>query len=233
VNDLKDLLGLALADGGGPGQDQPVDPAADLARGRRLLRRRRLAGLAGVATAVLCGALVPLALHGSSGAAGVAGAAGKPVVTATSSSPALSSSPGRAKASHKIALVVWTGTQPPGYRVNEMPKGWVVQGSTPYALVIAPPDDPSKNPDAFIGKLVVMLQSKSVTSPPTLGTAQQVNGRAGMFDVQGDTQILTFQVEGGAWVVIQAPVSLGWSGSELAQFAGGVQVLVTAQQGVG
>jgi hypothetical protein len=246
VNDLKDLFGLALADGGGPGQDEPVDPAADLARGRRLLRRRRLAGLAGVATAVLCGALVPLALHGSSGTAGTAGAAGvtvKPAVTATSSGPvssgpassgpASASSPGRAKASHKIALVVWTGTQPPGYRVNEMPKGWVVQGSTPYALVIAPPDDPSKNPDAFIGKLVVMLQSKSVTSPPTLGTAQPVNGRAGMFDVQGDTQILTFQVEGGAWVVIQAPVSLGWSGSELAQFAGGVQVLVTAQQGVG
>ena len=246
MNDLKDLFGLALADGGGPGQDEPVDPAADLARGRRLLRRRRLAGLAGVATAVLCGALVPLALHGSSGTAGTAGAAGvtvKPAVTATSSGPvssgpassgpASASSPGRAKASHKIALVVWTGTQPPGYRVNEMPKGWVVQGSTPYALVIAPPDDPSKNPDAFIGKLVVMLQSKSVTSPPTLGTAQPVNGRAGMFDVQGDTQILTFQVEGGAWVVIQAPVSLGWSGSELAQFAGGVQVLVTAQQGVG
>jgi hypothetical protein len=235
VNDLKDLLGLALADGGGPGQDEPVDPAADLARGRRLLRRRRLAGLAGVAAAVLCGALVPLALHGSSGTAGMNGAAGvgaKPAV-ATSSSPASASSPARAKASHKIALIMWTGTQPPGYRVSEMPKGWVVQGSTPYALVIAPPDDPSKNPDAFIGKLVVMLQSKSVTSPPTLGTAQPVNGRAGMFDVQGDTQILTFQVEGGAWVVIQAPVSLGWSGSELAQFAGGVQVLVTAQQGVG
>jgi hypothetical protein len=250
VNDLKDLFGLALADGGGPGQDEPVDPAADLARGRRLLRRRRLAGLAGVATAVLCGALVPLALHSSSGTAGMNGAAGagaKPAVATSSgpvssgpvssgpvsSGPASASSPGRAKAPHKIALVVWTGTQPPGYRVNEMPKGWVVQGSTPYALVIAPPDDPSKNPDAFIGKLVVMLQSKSVTSPPTLGTAQPVNGRAGMFDVQGDTQILTFQVEGGAWVVIQAPVSLGWSGSELAQFAGGVQVLVTAQQGVG
>jgi hypothetical protein len=245
VNDLKDLFGLALADGGGPGQDEPVDPAADLARGRRLLRRRRLAGLAGVATAVLCGALVPLALHGSSGTGGTTGAAGagtKPAVATSSgpvssgpasSGPASASSPGRAKAPHKIALVVWTGTQPPGYRVNEMPKGWVVQGSTPYALVIAPPDDPSKNPDAFIGKLVVMLQSKSVTSPPTLGTAQPVNGRAGMFDVQGDTQILTFQVEGGAWVVIQAPVSLGWSGSELAQFAGGVQVLVTAQQGVG
>ena len=39
----------------------------------------------------------------------------------------------------------------------------------------------------------------------------------------------------GQWVVIQASASasLGWSSAELAQFAGGVQVLVTAQQGRG
>jgi hypothetical protein len=38
---------------------------------------------------------------------------------------------------------------------------------------------------------------------------------------------------GGQWVVIQAPVSLGWNRAELARFASGVQVLVTAQQGRG
>ena len=65
MNDLKDLLELALSDV--PGRDARVDPAADLARGRLLLRRRRqrLAGLAGVTAAVLCGVLVPLALQGS------------------------------------------------------------------------------------------------------------------------------------------------------------------------
>ena len=36
MNDLKDLLELALSDV--PGPDARVDPAADLARGRRLLR---------------------------------------------------------------------------------------------------------------------------------------------------------------------------------------------------
>ena len=60
-----------------------------------------------------------------------------------------------------------------------------------------------------------------------------MNGRPGMFDVQGDTQILTFQIAGGQWVVIQAPVSLGWNSAELAQFTSGVQVLVTAQPGRG
>jgi len=54
-----------------------------------------------------------------------------------------------------------------------------------------------------------------------------------MFDVQGNTQILTFQIAGGQWAVIQAPASLGWNSAELAQFARGVQVLVTAQQGRG
>jgi hypothetical protein len=67
VNDLKELLGLALADGHGPAASQRVDPSADLARGRRWLRRKRLSGLAGVTAAVLCGALVPLALHGAAG----------------------------------------------------------------------------------------------------------------------------------------------------------------------
>jgi hypothetical protein len=232
VNDLKDLLGLALSDGHGPDRDQPVNPAADLARGRRLLRRRRLAGLAGVTAAVLCGALVPLALHaGTNGPAQPAAAARSS--QSRSSTGTASTGTARPKASHKIALVAWEGTQPPGYQVNEVPKGWVVQGSSPYALTIAPASDPSKNMYNFVGKLVVMLQSKSVTSPPTLGTAQSVNGRPGMFDIQGDTQILTFQVAGGAWVVIQAPVSLGWDSPELAQFASGVQVLVTAQQGEG
>ena len=56
----------------------------------------------------------------------------------------------------------------------------------------------------------------------------------GMFDdVQGDTQTLTFGIDSGQWVVIQGPVSLGWDSAELAKFAGGVQVLVTAQQGRG
>ena len=48
----------------------------------------------------------------------------------------------------------------------------------------------------------------------------------------GDTQILTFQNAGRQWV-IQAPESLGWDSAELAQFASGVQVLVTTQQGRG
>jgi len=223
ANDLKDLLELALTDGHGPDPGQRADPAADLARGRRMLRRRRLAGLAGVTVAVLCG--VPLALQGH--AQPTPAAAPRPAHSRPSTAPASSGQ------TRTVALVAWEGAQPPGYRVSEMPKGWVVQGSNPYRLTIAPAHDPSRNPDDFIGKLVIMLQSRDITSPPAQGTSQPVNGRPGMFDVRGNTQILTFQIAGGQWVVIQAPVSLGWNSAELVQFASGVQVLVTAQQGRG
>ena len=233
VNDVKDLLELALSDGHAPAPGQPCDPAADLARGRRLRRRRqRLACLAGVAAAVLCGVLVPLALHGSGTATGQTAAA-----AASSTRPQPSQARPQSVAaepqSRQSKLVAWKGTQPPGYRVSWMPKGWVVQGSSPYALVIAPPEARDKNPDSYIGKLVVMLQSRDATAPPADWASQPVNGRPGKFDVQGDTQILTFRIASGQWVVIQAPVSLGWDSAELAKFGGGVQVLVTAQQGRG
>jgi hypothetical protein len=86
-----------------------------------------------------------------------------------------------------------------------MPKGWVAQGSTPFALVMAPPDDKDESPDSFSGKLVVMLQSRDATAPPADWANQPVNGREGKFDVQADTQILTFKNASGQWVVIQAP----------------------------
>jgi hypothetical protein len=233
VNDLKDLLELALSDV--PGRDARVDPDADLARGRRLLRRRRqrLAGLAGgVTAAVLCAVLVPLALQGSAprhhpAPAAVASSRPQP----SHSQPGHSSAP--APLSHQIKLVAWVGTQPPGYQVAWMPKGWVVQGSTPFALVMAPPNDKDKSPDSFTGKLVVMLQSRDATAPPADWANQPVNGREGKFDVQGPTQILTFKNASRQWVVIQAPVFLGWDSAELAKFASGVQVLAAAQQGRG
>ena len=234
MTDMKDLLNVALSDI--PRTGEPASSAEDLTRGRRLLRRRRqrMVGLAGVTAAVLCGILVPLSLNGSSPAAG------HPVTAASSpvsSHPKATGAPTHTTApqpqAHAIKLVAWKGTQPPGYEVAWMPKGWVVQGSTPFALTIAPPGDKDKSPDSFLGKLVVMLQSADATAPPASWADQPVNGREGKFDVQGDTQILTFKVAGGQWVVVQAPVILGWNSTELAKFAGGVQVLAAAQAGRG
>jgi hypothetical protein len=261
VNDIKDVLGLALDAGPAPGT--PADPGADLARGRRLLRRRRLMGVAGVAAAMAVGALVPFALQGSTSPAlhsassrQELGARSVPSQQQWGADSGQTPPPGQRlpvgqtppvgrapvhgpsvkQGAGSVKLVAWTGSQPPGYQVNWMPSGWTVQGSTPFALVIAPPGDTDTNPDSFVGKLVVMLQSASVTSQPA-GTSQPVDGRPGFFEsaaqAGGDTEILTFKNNNGQYVVVQAPMSLGWSSAQLAQFCGGVTVLAAAQQGVG
>jgi hypothetical protein len=220
VNKVKDVLELALDDRAAA--DQRVDAAEDVARGRSLLRRRRLIGAGGVAAAAAIGVLVPVLL-GSAG--------GTPSVVPPRPSH-LATTPSAATGNHSIRLVAFTGDQVPGYTVAEVPEGWVIQGGTPFALVIGAKGDPDTNVDSFTGKLVVMLQSRDA-SPPTSGQSDPVNGHPGFLDVQGDTQILTFQRADSRWVVIQAPTSLGWDASQLAQFASGVQVLGNAQPGRG
>lgn len=208
MNDVKDVLERALADGHGPDPAMGVEPGGDLARGRRLLRQRRLLGLTGLASGAAVVAAVTVSLNPGS------------------TSPSLMQKTG------EIALVAYRGAQPAGYQVSEVPSGWVIQGGNAYALVLAPQGDNNKSIDVFVGKLVVMLQSKSVTGPGP-GRPQPVAGRPGRFDVQGDTEILTYTDQKGAQVVIQAPTSLGWNAARLAQFAAGVQVLHNAKQGVG
>jgi hypothetical protein len=61
--------------------------------------------------------------------------------------------------------VAYEGKQAPGYRVAEVPKGWEIQGGNAYALTIAPKDAADRNPDSFLGKLVVMLQSVDAGGP--------------------------------------------------------------------
>ena len=208
MNDLKDVLEQALADGHGPDPALGPEPGGDLARGRRLLRRRRLLGLTSLA-----------------GGAAVVAAVAIPLSTGTGPGPAHRTTTG-------IALVAYRGAQPAGYQVSEVPSGWVIQGGNAYALVLAPQGDNNTSINVFIGKLVIMLQSKDATGHGP-GKPQPVAGRPGRFDVQGDTEILTYTDNKGAQVVIQAPTSLRWDAARLAKFAAGVQVLHNAQQGRG
>jgi hypothetical protein len=211
MNDVKNLLERALADGHGPDPALGAESAGDLARGRGLLRRRRLMGMAGLTGGAVAVAAVLAAGTGASHGGG----------------------PGTAhRPTEAIALVAYRGAQPPGYQVAEVPSGWVIQGGNAYVLVLAPKGDKDTDINAFVGKLVVMLQSRDAHGPGP-GTSQPVAGRPGRFDVQGNTEILTYQDQAGAQVVIQAPTFLGWNATRLAQFAAGVQVLHNAQQGRG
>ena len=230
MNDLKDddvksLLALALADGTGPLAGSPVDPAGDLARGRSLLRRRRTVRFGGVAAAAaVCVGLTSVALTAG-------GPGSRPPAVATDDRPGRTTG-GQPDSLPSIALVAYEGEQPPGYRVAEVPKGWEIQGGNAFALTIAPKGAENRNPDVFVGKLVVMLQSKDAGAPDT-GTPQSVDGRPGRVHVEGDTQVLIYQGVDGRWVVIQAPTSLGWDGERIARFAAGVEVLGNAERGVG
>jgi hypothetical protein len=203
MNDVKDLLGRALNDGPGPDSGPTVDPAADLARGRARLHRRR--------TAVLSGATAALPATGPA-----TGSATAPKQATTAGGPELKS----------IGLVSYTGTQPKGYKVSWVPKGWVIQGVDRTALVIAPKGAKDKNPHSFRGKLAVL--SASVDEPHTLGKRISVGGRPGYLRTQDDIQMLSYKSSTGRWVDIQAPLKLGWSSTDIAKFAAGIKVLKDA-----
>lgn len=222
MTELKNLLERALT--GGPAAGLPVDPAADLDRGRDRLRRRRHTVVTGVAAAVVAAAVVPVALTAGAPARPPQAVPAPAASRSVTGTEAASGGPDRALA---IELVAYSGAQVPGYRVAEVPQGWRIQGGDAYVLTIAPEGTEDRHYASFVGKLVVMLGSS--TEVPSTGTSQPVDGRPGRFEVQEETQVLTYQDADGRWLIIQAPTSLGWDGRRLARFAGGVEVLGNAK----
>jgi hypothetical protein len=209
VNDLKNLLERALADGRGPARDADADPSGDLARGKRLLlRRSRYRMLASSAAAAVAAAIaVPIALSGSPAQAG---------------------------------LVAYTGAQPPGYVVKEIPAGWVIQGTNAYALTIAPASDADQNPDSYLGKLVVMQGEFSTADAAADGwVATTAAGRTAYYNhgqPSGDGTVTAgFVIEQapGRWLTVQAPASLAWTEAQFKEFALGVTILATAKPSQG
>ena len=238
MTDLKDLLGLALDDDpiGAYSGTMPVQD--DLARGQRLLRRRTrnrmMAGGAAVAI-VAVAAIVPTVASGS-GASGTKATAGSRPVHAIVPNPVVSGSgPGHAgtkPAVARIELVGYTGAQPAGYTVKMVPDHWVIQGSTPFALTIAPANASDKDPNVFIGKLVIMQESFDTSDTQGL-TKTEVQGHVAYYGVQEAIASLIIEQTPGRWLDVQAPTSLGWTEQQEAQFATGVTIFPTAQEGKG
>jgi hypothetical protein len=229
VTDLRDLFELALADdaGGGARGDVATDPAADLARGKKLLARRtsrRMLGGAAATAAVAAIAVGAVAVVPS----GPGAKPSHPGVAAGQRTAARQPTAGR------IRLVAYTGAQPPGYTVKVIPAGWVIQGSNPYALVIAPANAPNKDPDVFIGKLFVGQGAFDVSDSSAQGWAPvHVTGRTAYYSVQDSTAGLVIEMTPSDWLTVQAPTSLGWTKQQVIAFALGVTILPTAQEGKG
>ncbi|MPZ60121.1 MAG: hypothetical protein GEU93_02260 [Propionibacteriales bacterium] len=228
MNDIKQLLNEATRSVEAVPSAEVVE--ADVRRGRAALaraRRRRtirnsVIGMA--ATFALVGGSITVGGLGDSDRAAV------PSDPRAGSSEATAKEPGTATG---VRLVAYTGKQPDGFIVDRVPEGWFIQGSRAYSLTIAPEGDTS-HPDGFVGKLVVMLLSR--TGPqelPKNGEPVKVGDQDGVVVHQDASDTLTYRDGEGHIVQVQAWKTLGWTNDRLAGFAEGVQVTAHAKQGVG
>lgn len=139
-----------------------ADADADLDRGRRALRKRRTAQMVGGSVFAV--------------AALVAG-----ITIATNGTPA-TTTPNVAQASAGVVstrLVAYTGSQPKGYTIDKVPAGWEIQADNPNVLLLAPKNSVDKDPNSFVGKIGIMLQSKDQQTVPqgtkvTIGDSEGV-----------------------------------------------------------
>lgn len=186
------------------------DAAADLRRGHRALSRRR------IKRAALGGAALTLAVGGAfGGIALTSGNEGAPTV----------------QAADNVRLVDYDGTQVPGFTVAKVPEGFVLQGSDPYVLAVARPEDKSSVSD-FQDKIVVMLESSSAA--PTDPTNTSVSGRPASLVTtpDGGATVLKY-THGDFTVVIQMWSTIHLTDEQLVEFAEGVEVTADAKPSQG
>lgn len=121
-----------------------------------------------------------------------------------------------------IRLVAYTQEQPPGFLIEKVPEGFMLEGANPIALTIARPDD-FTGVEVFVDKLVVMLESSSVTGDLG-GTPVKVGGHDGLLRyTEEGYQVLTYG-DGNHRVYVQSASSIGLSDAQLIEFAEGVTV---------
>jgi hypothetical protein len=217
---LDRLAGTAL-----PPPTSTVD--ADLARGRRALRRRRAgrytAGAGLVVAAVTAAALIlPGAFAGNDPATGNGTAQGTGSGTAQGA--------GNDAATSGARLVDYTGKQPAAFTLDQVPEGWQVQGADDSGLTLAPKNTADKDPHSFAGKIAIML------SPEVPADVKKqdvlVGDRPGILATmidQTDGRTLFVKQPSGAYLTIQVWDGLGWNERTIVQFATGVHVNDGAQ----
>lgn len=211
MTDLTDRLSQLAAPGAEPA-DETV--RRDLSRGRGAARRRAFRrGTAGISLAAVAVVGATIAVNADRA----------PAPTPITAEPSPSQPAPR--------LVAYSGQQEPGFVVTKVPAGFVLEGATAYNLNVARADDRS-GLDVFSDKLVVMLESQSVTTPPE-GRPVRVGAYDGRLrTVEDGTQVLTYE-DGKHRVVVQAWESLGLTDEQVVEFAEGVTVTAEAQAGVG
>ena len=226
---------------GPPGPATVAQADADLARGRKALRRRRAAQtIAGSAFGVA--ALV---------------AAFTVATTGTNAPPAAD----RPAVVSAAKLVAYKGAQPKGFTVDKVPDGWFIQSDENYSLVLAPdkarnpgPDvNPSTQPlfdkHSYVGKITIMLESKDQNGPSREGKAVKTGDKEGVLlkslrgvtpdgpaptAAGGDTGWeLWLKQPSGVHLIVQYWQGLGLSEDQMVELGAGVHVHADAEQTVG
>lgn len=206
--DLRDRLSLIA---GETGETSAEQAEADLNRARGALGRRRAVQRVG-ASAFAVAALAAAVAYGTT-----------------------SSHPAEKPAAISTHLVAYQGEQPKGFTIDKVPSGWEVQGVSDHALTIAPVDATDKDPDSFVGKIAIMLQSADDHSTPS-GTAVTVGGQPGVINKGQGTdhgRNLWVKEPNGVWMEVQIWDGRGWTDADLVEFGKGVHVLKDAVQGRG
>ncbi|WP_182379619.1 hypothetical protein [Nocardioides sp. WS12] len=187
----------------------------DVLRGRGAARRRTVRmGVAGLGIAAVAAVGVTVAVNADQD---------RPPAIAQDSSD------GQAP-SGDLKLVNYTGAQEPGFVITKVPEGFVLEGAGPFNLNIARPDNLT-GLDVFVEKVVVMLESSSVTGAPE-GTPVKVGDLDGWLRVSDGAKVLTYN-DGDKRVLVQVWESLGLTDDQIIELAEGVTVTAEAQAGVG
>ncbi|GIE78602.1 hypothetical protein Aph02nite_45520 [Actinoplanes philippinensis] len=208
-----------------------TDVEADVVRGRRAVRRRRVVqtvagSIFGVA-AIVAAFTIPSAGVGSG-----------PFGPTAAAPPAVARS---------LDLVAYQGPQPKGFTLDTVPAGWFVQSDARYSLLLAPQGS-GAGPDSAAGKIVIYLESRDQNGPPRAGAEVEVGDRDGVLvkslpamipgqsppPADGDTG-WTIWVEQphGVHLIVQFGEGLGLDREQMVALTAGVHVHEEALQGIG
>jgi len=233
MNEIEQVLDQAARSVETTPESDLVD--ADVRRGQSALlrRRRRRAVWTSAGSTLAAAAIVATAIV--VGGSDRSGSGEAPAARPDTSRPDTAAGPGP-QTEPGVRLVAYTGEQPNGFIVDQVPDGWYIQDPEhpQFSLTIAPNGDTS-HPDGFDGKLVVFLLSSSVPQQlPENGDPVTVDGQPGAVTHADAADLLTYADADGRYVQVQAWRSaLHWSNEQLVEFAEGVEVTSDAEAGVG
>ncbi|GAA0425634.1 hypothetical protein [Actinoplanes campanulatus] len=208
----------------------PEQLAADRARGRTALRRRRTVQAAG-GSVFMAAALAAVIVAGTGVASGPSGRSGP---EAAGDRPSTSS-----PATGPTALVAYQGEQPKGFTLDKVPEGWVLQGADEYGITIAPkgipdvvpsdapPGVPDNDPRSFEGKIVAMLQEFGPGEDIAGGKKLTINGKEAVLTKMLDQttgHALFVKLGENRWMYVQVWDGLGWGEQQVVEFASGIHV---------